>query len=118
MLKIPLAPYHYERIEWDSNDPEAKGRFAYKKGRAITYYPRWWVRLIWPYIYPMIEAHERGHSWGIRRCLGNHSYCLMAEETEGVDSFWGKAKMWPTQIWHGLDFCDECKRYLKEKIDA
>ena len=117
MQVIPLAPGYTEQICWDSTDPKAKGRLAYHSAsqRCITYYPRWWLKPIWSYIYPIIKNHERGHSHGIRRCLGEHSWCIMAEETAGKDSWVGKLVLWPNQLWHGITFCETCAQYLRDK---
>ena len=114
MTLIPLAPGWTEHIVWDSTDPKAKGRFAYYQGRQIVYLPRWWMTPTWSHILPLLQAHERGHSWGIKQCLGGHTWCLMAEESSGVDNIWEKFLMWPSQLGHGLQYCDDCLQFLKD----
>ena len=65
---------------------------------------------------PDVPRHERGHANGVpdTGCLGGHKWCIMAEEEGGVDSWLGKAKMWPSQLLAGVRFCPDCQERIDE----
>lgn len=109
MIKLPSN--YTEHTVWHPSNPESQGTFGYHFGseNRIEYYPRWWYALVWPIMKYFIMKHERVHAWGIRKCLSGSKTCVMYEDN---DTYWGKLKLLPIQIWGFGRFCKECRKYL------
>jgi len=110
----------------------AKGTFAkislgennYREGYTIYYFPRTWYMLIWPIIKFFAKKHEICHMYGIpfSGCLGNHKWCIMAEEhmVGSSEKKWiGKIKLLFFQMFHPKvlfrwgRLCPSCKKVIK-----
>lgn len=111
---ITLPSVWIENTEWDSARAGERLGVCSWRTKTITYFPRSWFALLWPFIKPLVMMHERGHANGVPEtgCLGGHKWCMMAEEEGGVDSWKGKIKLWPAQVLHGLRFCDQCQAVI------
>ena len=117
---ITLPPGWREDVRRDSHEADAVGRLGrcYRGARLLVYWPRWWMAPFWPLIRIWVRGHERGHAWGVPAsgCLAGRRDCLMSEEAEGKDSWWGKAQMWPRQALRLGRPCPTCETYLSKAI--
>lgn len=116
---LPLPPGWTEETLDGGRLGVSEGRFAWsaRASRQIVYFRRWWMRPAWPFIWPFIRDHERGHAWGVPAsgCLAGRSDCLMSEEAGG-DSWWGKIKLWPRQALRLGRPCPACAAFIEQRI--
>lgn len=108
MFRLPKLPDGW--TEYWSKKLDIDGVFAYcSQSRKLIEY--WNVWFLVPFRYFLVK-HERGHSWGIERCLSNSAFCIMAEDD---DTWLGKLFVLPAQILGLGMYCGACKKHLEDK---